>query len=343
MKIGFLYEPPPSERGYVAPTVYKLGGVTLGGYNYYNTLQEAELKALYLGGKGGYNVPPAGSIPLTSSEPTTFGINVDFYLYKDGAFANSSYAELKRLGINHRMIAFRFWRTDGSGPYYSVLDYERFGISATSVASVSPEKLAQLDALYRAVELLKYRYNSLVGFLNNLAMRQLTAKEQQIFNEGSLRLQNLRVEMQQLDGVEFRFTSTGAVVHGIGFVPLLIIAAIVIIAAVTGWTITQIADMREKTQRINDAYQLNQWVTQKKIEVAQMAAAGAISNKDAASIQKSLDKASTAANEVAGNAAKDAPGTLDNVITIAKIAGIFILGKMAFDMLQTKRAPAASP
>jgi hypothetical protein len=324
-----------SERDYLAPTVYKKDGVGIpSGYNYYGTLNQAQQKFLFLNNRGGYNSAPVGYKTFPNTAVQTFGINVDFYVYNNGNWILTPYSELRNTNLGQGIV-FRFYLTDGSGPYYSIFDNKLFGISATAIDSVSSEKLAALDAYYREVALLKYRYNNLVGFLNELAKKQLNPKEQQIFNEGMLKLQNMQQQISTLKGIEISYTANGAV---IGLPILLIIAVIAILAAVAGWTITEIMGMKEKTKQINDSYNLTMWVASKKQEVAMQATAGTITQSQADGINKTLDDATELANKVAQNASKDnSGGIFSNLATLVKWGAIGFLGYKAFQLAGTYR------
>jgi hypothetical protein len=212
-----------------------------------------------------------------------------------------------------------------------------FALSATSVDSVSAEKLAALDAYYREVQLLKYRYNNLVGFLNSLSTKQLSAKEQQIFNEGIVQLQQMQAQMLSIKGIEITYTPQGAV---IGFIPLLIIAAVLILAAVTGWTIVEIAAMREKTKQINDSYNLSMWVANKKQEIAQQVTSGQISPDAAKTVIATLDQAQANADKVAQAAAKDnsSGGIFGNIATIVKWGAIGFIAVKGLELIKSNKS-----
>lgn len=328
--------PPYSERDYLAPTVYFLAGVTAS-YNYYSTLQQAFSKLLYLSGKGGSNLAPAGSVQRIGTGAQTFGINVDFYALRNGSLEMQDYKTTKQQWGSTTPYIIRFYTTGGAGPYYAILDKKRFGISATTIDSVGPEKLLQLDLFYREVQLLKYRYNCLVGFLNTLAKRQLSQKEQQIFNEGLLKLQTMQAQMSQIKGLELTYTTEGAAV---GFPVIAIIIIIAILAAVTGWALVEITAAKEKTKQINDSYNLTQWVATKKTEIAQLVTNGQISPSQAADINKTLDGAASAAAKVAENANKDTT-TLGNVEGIVKWGVFGLIGFAGIQLLKTfKQAQA---
>jgi hypothetical protein len=328
-----------SERDYLAPTVYKKKGLTItGGWNYYTTFQQAQQKWMYLNNiPGGANVAPAGSVSFDTSEAQTMGINVDFYYYIFAyqKFVPTTYKFLR--GVTYKPpVIFRFYTREGLGPYYAIFDWNSLAMSATAISSVEPAKLAALDDLYRETALLKYRYNNLAGFLNGLAVKQLTAKEQQIYNEGVLRLQNMQGQILSLPGIELQFTDKGT----LGLPILLIIAVIIILAAATAYTITTIVQMKERTKQINDSYNLSQWVANKKQEIAQQVQSGAISQEEASSIYKTLDEATSTANKVANNASKaGSGGLLSDITNVIKWA---VGGYVIYEGIQLIKKPKAT-
>lgn len=307
---------PYSDRGYLAPTVYRLQGSTLSNWNYYRTKEDAINKLLYLTGQGGANVSAIGNKSFPANgQAITFGINVDFYLKIIGIWMPIGYKYLRdnfaRLASN---VVYSFYGTDGSGPYWAILNPQYFGIAATTTSETSLEKLAALDSFQRETTLMKYRYNALAGFLNDLAKRILTPTEQQVFNEGSLLINNMRAEISQVEGLSITYTKEGA----IGLPVFLIIGIIAILASATAWTVSRIYTEKEKTRRINESYNLTMWVANKKTEVAQLATAGTITQQQAADINKTLDKAAIVADKVAKESAKNDPGIFTEIGTIVK-------------------------
>lgn len=330
------YEVLFSERDYLAPTVYKKAGIgIISGWNYYGTVNEAIVKYKYLNNlPGGANVTPEGSIKfLPDTTAQTLGINVDFYILSGGKWVPATYKYLRGL-LTLPPIVFRFYTTQGAGPYYAIYDSASFGMSATSIQSASPEKIAALDSFYREVQLLKYRYNSLAAFLNDLSKRVLTSQEQQIYNEGVLKLQNLQAQINTIKGIEIVYSQNGQIV---GLPILLIIAVIAILAAATAWTITTIISMKEKTRQINDSYQLQQWVADKKIQVAQLAQAGTISQADANKINGNLDSAAASAEKVAENASKPGTSIFGDIASIVKWGAIGFIAMEGFKAYKTKK------
>ena len=319
-----------SDRGYVAPTVFLRANTFLTRYNYYSSFNDALLKYKFLHNQGGQDVTPVGYVPFAQNgQPQTFGINVDFYAFVEKKWSLVSYAYLKGLP-GYPPLLFRFYTTDGNGEYYAIFDNRYFSLAATSLTNISVAKLAELDAFYREVALLKYRYNSLVSFLNELSKQQLTPIKQQIFNEGILLVNNLNNQIHSIDGVEIIYSKDGK----IGLPVLLLIAIIAILAGATAWTAADIAAEREKTRRINDAYELSKWIAAKKIELAKLVNSGQLTQSQAKEVTDGIDKAQTLANDVAKKASKETGGgLLANAATILKFS---VVGYLAYLLLNKK-------
>ena len=286
-----------TKTGYVAPTVFLRKGGTIPGWNYYDTIGEA--MAAFIDPDP---VRIAGTVYFVSNGlPQTMGINVDFYVIINGKWTPVNFKYI--LDNPSAAGVIRFFNTQGAGAFYTIWNNHFFGASATVVSNYSPDKIAALDLFYRNVALMKYRYNSLVGFLNSMALRQLNTREQQIFNEGILKLQNLSNQINTIEGIEIQYSDKGAV---IGVVPIiLIIAIILILASATAWTVSTVLTEAEKTKRINDSFELNKWIADKKLEVAAAVTAGTISNSQANEIYKTLDAAAAVGNRVAVESTKE--------------------------------------
>lgn|SRR5574341_5982 len=315
-----------TERGYVAPTTFLRADKYVSNFNYYGSLVGAANKALYLADKGGSNTVPVGiKTFLNNQTAQTFGINCDFYAYLNGSWQLVDYNWVKTNWASSTLIIYRFHLTTGAGPYYAILDKYYFGVSAITVQSSDPAKVAALDAYWREVQILKYTYNSFVGFLNTLSKRELNTVEQRVYNEGLLLLQNLSNEMNLLKGLYIQY-QTGAT---IGLPVLIVILIIAIISGATAWTISAITVEQQRTKRINDSYELQKWVATKKQEVAAQAQAGTISQQSADSIFGTLDAAAQSAQKVANDAAKE-DGLFGNVAEILKWGAIGYLAHLFF-------------
>lgn len=303
-----------STQGYVAPTVFLKADKYLSNYNYYGSLQGAIDKYNYLHNlPGGKNTTPVGIRSFINNQTAqTFGINCDFYTLQGSTWELTSYSWLKSKSVWPPMV-FRFISVTGSGTYYSIFDPYYFSISAIAVSTLDPNKLRELDLFWREVQIMKYRYNSFVGFLNVLSQKELNSIEQRTFNEGLLILQSLSNEMQQIRGVSIQYQN-----GKVGLPVLVLIALVVVLSVATAWTINSIATEREKTKRINDSYDLQKWVVNKKLEIAQQVNSGQISQASADSINATLDNAAQLAEGIAKDAAKPKTNSLDSVVNILK-------------------------
>jgi hypothetical protein len=323
-----------SERDYLAPTVFTEPTRFVTNWNYYSTLDQAIQKHYYLTGQGGKNYSPAGVVYFTNNgKPQTFGINCDFYILKNGEWQLTSYKYLKTISGVWPPVVFRFLSPDGAGIYYSILNVYYFGLSATSIKSVPAAKLEALDSFYREIQITKYRYNALVGFLNTLGKKQLNIVEQQVFNEGMLLLNSMNQQIATVRGIEVGYTQTGAMGNPV----ILLIALIIILSAATAWTISNVVSEKEKTKRINDAYELNKWIALKKQEIAQQVTAGTISQQTANGINNTLDDAAGTANAIAANAAKNGKGVFGEIGDIVKWG---VVGLVAITLLRNSKSNA---
>lgn len=307
-----------SSVGYVAPTVILKKGGSIASWNYYASLTEA--MAAFIDPDP---VRVAGTIYFANNGlPQTMGINVDFYTIINNKWAAVNYEWIKNNPGATGVI--RFFDTRGDGAFYTFWNPYYFSASATVLNDYPPEKIAALDSFYREVALVKYRYNALVGFLNNLSQRQLNAKEQQVFNEGLLRLQAMSNQLNNVDGLEINYSSTGAV----GLPIILIIVIILILASATAWTISSIIEEKEKTKRINDSFELQKFVADKKTEVAAAVTAGTLTQSQADSINRTLDEAASAGIRVADKSTEKSGSVFGEIGTIVKWG---VLGFLAIE------------
>jgi hypothetical protein len=307
-----------SSKGYVAPTVFLRKGGSIASWNYYATLGEA--LAAFIEPDP---VRVAGTIYFSNNGlPQPMGINVDFYTLINNKWTPVNFEYIKNNPQTTGVI--RFFDTHGDGAFYTFWNPYYFGASATVLTDYPPEKIAALDSFYREVALVKYRYNALVGFLNNLATKQLSAKEQQVFNEGLLKLQTMSNQLNTIEGLEINYSSTGAV----GLPIILIIVIILILASATAWTVASIIEEKEKTKRINDSFELQKFVADKKTEVAAMVQAGTISQAQADSINKTLSEAASAGIRVADKSTEKTGSVFGEIGTLVKWG---VLGFLAIE------------
>lgn len=319
---------PFSERSYVAPSVYLYGSRYVSAWNYYSTMEQAIERWKSMHNQGGSTPTPAGFVSFTNNGANqTIGINCDFYTLYEGKWQLTSYNWVKQFGSTRTdlwpPIIVRMLLTSGAGPYFMVFEPYYFGAAAISTKSLPPEKLVELDNFYRAVQLMKFRYNALVGFLNYLSRKELNSIEQKFYNEGMLILNSFNQQIATIKGLELSYTQTGA----IGALPIiLIIAIIAILATATAWAVSAIVTETEKTKRIADSYNMFKWVGEKKQEVAQQVTSGQISQQSANAINKTLDQAANVAERVATDASKGSKGVFDNLASIAMWAALGFVG-----------------
>jgi hypothetical protein len=294
------------QRGYVAPTVFLLKDKIISGYNYYNTLDDAFAKLKYLFHDAtGRNVTPAGSVPFKKDGTAqTLGINVDFYFAVNSSrLVNLGYVALKAANATGDYIygVFRFYKTNGSGPYYSVYDPTLFGATATPAGSYSADKIEALDKFHREVALLKSKHNTLAIYLNSLAAKKRNTAEDHAFIRGNFILTAMRAELATLQGVEVYYSKDGTI--GVIAIPLI---AWVIIGAIASWGVPKILEQFEKTKRINASYDTVKWVHDQKVWVFQELKAGRITQEHANLLLADLDKLSATATK---NAEASAAGS----------------------------------
>ena len=311
---------------FVAPTVFRNGN-TPTTYNYYRTWDKAVARYKELVNGSAQVTRADGSYTFPGSGPQTLAINVDFYVPLAGKFYPILYEGMKTNYSEIKNFIARGYLPNGAGPFYFIPNNSQFAISATGIQT-TPDKIAELDAWYREMARLKYTYNALAAFLNEMSRRQLSPAEQQIFNEGILRLQNLGAAMRSIKGAEFIYNESGRV----GIAPILLLAIVAITAGAVAWTVTEIATEREKTRRINESYEITRWLTAKKAEVAAMAEAGQISQEDKRRIFAGIDASLGAAQDVARQTAKPDQGIFDNLANIVKWG---VLGLLGYSIIQT--------
>jgi hypothetical protein len=316
----------PSKRGYVAPTVFKVSGPTIGGYNYYKTVKDAFEKLRWMCNvPGAKNVTPAGSVPLSNPAATTVGINVDFYVglsVNDYSPAHYLFARaaMQNLGSKFYFV-FRFYKTDGSGPYYAIFDPTIFGMSATALDNVNTKNLAELDEFYRSVSLLKHQHNTMVEFVNEQVKLPFSPARQMTINEGQMSISNMRAQISSIKGLEVQYMSGG----GIGVIMLAPLVWWAIAAVVATWSITAIVTEVQKTKRITASFDFQKWAAEHKLRLAQEAQAGNISQADAAALSQQADQASKNAGNVAANTAAS-NSMFGDIASIAKWGIVAVIG-----------------
>jgi len=295
---------PFSQTGYLAPTFYRIASSGVNSYNFYSTLQDTYNKFLYLIKAGGKNIAPAGSIELNKMGATTMGINADFWIIKLAKPEFATYLEVKDLYKQAheqkipKYFLSRFYKTDGSGPFFCVLQTQDFGISAQKVSAISQEKLKALDLLHKELQLAKYKYNTLAEFLNQLSQKKLNRTEQQMFNEGILMLNNYERQLRSFPAARFTWAANGQVISGIA--PIVYVAIAIVLAIIYSYAVNQITDMFVKLKGINESYNMQKWLQDYQLKIAQELQAGNISPKHAQTLFTNSQQAATAAQTNAG-------------------------------------------
>lgn len=322
---------PFSQKGYLAPTFYRVASSGVKSYNYYNSLQDAYDKFRYIVKTGGKNIAPAGSIALNKTGHTTMGINADFWIIKEAVPVYADYLQVKDLyrQADAQKIAkyflARFYKTNGSGAYYAILQTKDFGIAAEKVSAISEEKLKALDQLHREVQLAKYKYNTLAEFLNQLSKRRLNNAEQQMFNEGILMLNNYERELRSFPAAKFTWAANGQVVSGIGLAPIVYVAIAVVLALVYGYAVNQITAMFTRLRAINEAYDMQKWQQEYQLKISQEEQAGHISPRNAQQLMNTSHQALTAAQNNAAlittEAASNKGSFFDEIKNLMLIGG----------------------
>jgi hypothetical protein len=317
-----------SQTAFVAPTVFKVQGVKLPRVNYYATKEAAFNQFLFLTNKTKTKSLPSGSVDFTPyfvAQP--IGINVDFYYYTPLGFVQLPYSFFRTMPIKAKSgIVFRFYKNDGSGPYYAIFDNVNFGASATVVKDIPANKIAALDEFHRQLQALKARHNTLAAYLTNISTQRLNVVQQQSYNEGLLLLQNLREEMKAVKGAEFSFGSKG---EAIGIIPIIIwVVGAIVLAIAAAWTIDKVNTEIQKTKRLNAGYDIQKWLADQNLKIAAAKKAGIISEADAHALTQANTVTSNQAAENNTKQTEETKSVFDKIENIALIGlGILVVSK----------------
>ncbi len=319
---------------FVAPTVYhdKTGGSSR--WVYYATLQEALNQWKYLNKMPGAKaVEPKHSFFFEKGGNQTMGINVDFFFYHPSfGLMPAPYSFAKEWMYQKNIFkyaAIRFYKSDGSGPFYATINNRDFGITADVVKNVSPQKAEELDKLFREIVLLKANFNSLSKYLTTLSKRQLNKTEQQVYNEGLLRLQEYKDAIRQVKGVDFVFGKQN-VVGQIGILPVIAWLVVAGISAliVGGYTAYKIAEKWAEVEKVRSDNDSVEFLTEAKIRIAKDP------DISEATKQRLLNEANSSITKIqehTENVEKQAssPGIFDKITNLVLIGGgIFLLSKV---------------
>jgi hypothetical protein len=314
-------------KGYIAPTVYRLASSTSLKWPYFSSLQSAVSFIKVLARiKGAVLPPPAGYTYFTSNKTAqTLGINVDFYWPVDffGTLpVPYVFVRDKFKAGGNVIMPFKFYKTNGSGPFYSVLSSTDLNIAATVSDKLSPDKIQQLDKLTREVVLLKANYNALATFISKLGQQQLLPVQQQVFNEGILRLLEYKQQIAEIKDIEFKFGKSNQVA-GIGN-PAAVIWLVfwAVTAIIAAYTVTRIAAKWAEVQKIRSDNDAIEFITDANIRIAKDASLTAEQKRDLINennkTKSSIEQHKTTVEE---NAAK--PAIIEQVIGLAKWGVIF--------------------
>lgn len=320
-----------SEQGYVAPTFYKPRGFSFTSWAYYSSFAKAAEMADYFAGKTSNKPTADGYLSFANTGANeTAGINVDFFFQYKGKYYGVPYSSVRKVSPLPLMVV-RFYKPTGAGPYYTVISGKQFGIAATVVNQVSPEKLRALDDFHRQLALLKYKYNGIIALSNEL--QKLPAD-----NPLRLYIPQLTSLRNQLDALISTIKGVDIYYNADGTIGVLwfLIAAIVIVAGATAWTVTRIIEEKEKTQRIVESFDAARWVDDKIISVQQNTG---LSGSQKASIISQLTKTKNIALGVAAKSAKESKGLFSNVADIVKWGAIGLIALKGFQLIENKRQP----
>ena len=325
-----------SQTAYVAPTVYRNANrADYINQLYYKNFVDAYKMALIVSGVKNIAMPqPTGVIKFTGS-PTaqTMGINVDFYVkvpgIKDPVFA--PYLFVKQMYTYYATIGgigmvVKFYKTNGEGPFYTPIHTSIFSITATMVKNVRPDKIKALDDFHRSCQRMMAVHNSYVTALNQMAARSLTPVEQKYFNQWNLKVQNMRQQMAAIKGVEISYASAG---DAIGILPVLIwVIAIAITAIAAAWAVTTLGSQRAAVDKIisNNNFVADQAAYQ--LEVEKAITAGTITREKGDALIKNSRDQQKAAVENNKTLTDDKPGIFDQLINLAKWAGVIYALKL---------------
>lgn len=312
--------------GYVAPAIFLKAGAKVTRWNYYKSKADA-LKKLYklTNTPGGSDPVPAGAVTFKADgSAQTFGINADFYFPLLSQISvpvpyNAIGMILQRVG-NKAVFIAKFYRTTGTGPFYAVIDFTHFSISA-NVVKAAGDKLAAIDALQREVALIKATYNFYTNYLNELAAKPfLNPAEQQSYNRANNIRQAMWQEMQQIKDVQFVTMQNGQI--GLPVLPL--IAWIVIGLGVTIAAASVILKEVEKSKRIRQSYDHQKFLAAEQKKILDGFAAGQYTKEQAQAALKNIGIAMQTADTVAKETVKD-KGVFDNLADIAKFGMIAVI------------------
>lgn len=322
-----------SQIGYILPTVYRYASASdYTAQLYYKKFEEAyKIVLLASGVKNIIQPSPAGYIKFTNKPVAqTLGINVDFYVHIPGirnpvlapyTFVRKLYSDFHTLGGIGMVI--KFYKTDGSGPFFTPIHTKYFGVAAKTTGKLPPEKIKAMDDFHRSCQIFLAKHNKYVSTLNQWAQRVLSPVEQKYFNLLNLKVQNMRQQIATVKGIELIYSENGEAIGIAPIIALYWLVGIVSVAAIGGWTIAQLGAQRASVDKVNAAFDYDKDMAYYELEVDKQVKAGSIT--EAAGIE--LKNKSSKSREKAIEAIKDltqAPqGFMEQLLTLGKYALIF--------------------
>jgi hypothetical protein len=307
---------------FVNPSVYKPAAIKTSGWNYYASAKDAMYQWAYLNNVKGYTaVKPAGAVLFKKPGiAETMGVTLDFFMYHPAlGVVPAPYAIIKQLMYSSNKAAtciMRFYKTDGSGPYWGILDNRYLAITADRYDNIAADKVKAITDFHNTVQKLKRQYNVLASFVTELSKRKLNATEQQVFNESMLRLNNFQNQLRQLKGVTIVWDDSGKV-SGIGLVPLVWVAIIVVSAIVATYSLDRILSYLSDAKKLDAANDNIQFVHEQKLKIAAAVKSGAITQEQADILNRDLDKTKDAAQKNADDITSRTDETVIDKITKA--------------------------
>lgn len=317
--------------GFVAPTFYLKSGVSLPRLNYYATKEAAFKQLLFMtNSPGGVDQKTvAGSITFKNDgSAQTAGINCDFFVpIAADQLIPADYAAAKAVYEKVPNIYFivRFYKTDGTGAYYSILTPIFFGIAAT-VVKATGDKLAAMKEFYKNLEFVKAEYNALVGTLNELTNQPFNPITQQTINRLTQRRITMLSEIKSISGINL-MTSSGGTINGIGIIPIAIIVAIAIIGA-AAWGVTTWIKENEKSKRILSAYQHQQYMAAEQQKILDACKSGAYSQDQCNTALKNIGIAIETGKDVANKSAENTKGLFGEIGDMVKWGAVGFIAYM---------------
>lgn len=325
-----------SQTVYVAPTVYRpANGVS--GWNYYATAKDALLQWLYINKVPGYNkIAAAGSISFPTKSATTLGINADFFAYAGPlGMVPAHYGWVKEWAYTKNKfptLVFRFYKTNGAGPYYAILDNRYLNIAATKYTDVPANKVQALQDFNNTVQLLKARYNTLAKFVDDLSKRNKSAVEQQVFDESLLTLLRFENQLKGLKGIDIVWSTSGQISGpaAVGIVPLVWIAIIAVSGAVVAYAFDKITSYLKDAKALEQSTNTVQFVEAQRLKIAEALKYGTITRADADYLQGKLDETQKAAEKnITTVATKKDDDVFDKITKVLLIgSGIYLATKI---------------